>query len=125
MKINIEIFDIPQNENVVVKKCYVELLPDRFVYCHDYDVTIPENVENEQYESEEYRMLDKAIYKKEYLGGVVLTSKRIQFDEEDEPIDVYVIQILISQIGEAVEVSFNTIKKALEFQKTILNYIFN
>ncbi len=127
MKIDIDVFKMPGSVISEVKKCYVELLPDRFIYCHDYDVDIPANVEEEQYENEEYRVLDKAVYKKACIVGAAISSKRITSveDEDIESFTIYSVMISISNTDEAVEVTFETLKGAVDFHNKMLKYIFN
>jgi len=126
MKIDIEVFKMPDSVISNVKKCYVELLPDRLIYCHDYDVDIPADIENEVYNNDEFRVIDKATYKKEAIVGAALSSKRIAVDEDstDEDFTIYSVVIPISNTSESIEVSFETLTKANDFHKKIIDYIF-
>ena len=126
MRIDIEVFQMPDSVITKVKKCYVELLPDRFIYCHDYDVDISANIEEEVYTNDEFRVIDKAVYKKECVVGCAIASKRIAVNEKntDEDFTIYSVIIPIAHTTEAIEVSFETLKQAVEFHTIVANYIF-
>jgi len=126
MKIDIEVLELPGSTIKDVRKYYVELLPDRFIYCHDYNAHFPSN-EEEELPEENIRITDKSTYKKEMLIGASLNSQRLSGEAEDgsEDYTIYIVQIPIAQIGDVVELMFSSIKKANDFHKTITDYIFS
>ena len=132
MKIDIEVFELPGSIINNVKKCYIELLPDRIIYVHDYNIDVSENEDSEEEsyheEPKEFRVTDKATYKKECVTGVAISTKRIfgiNKEGEEESMDVCECMIPLSGLDDAIVITFNTIKKANDFHKLITDYIFN
>lgn len=125
MKIDINVFKLPGSVISQVKKCYVELLNDKFIYCHDYEIDIPANLDDDVFENEEFRVTDKAVYKKSAIIGASLTSKRMYDDANSDVIDTYSVIIPVSGVSDEIEIIFETLKEANAFHIKMTNYIFS
>ena len=126
-RIDINVFHLPGSVISNVAKCYLELSTDRLAYVHDYDVNLPEDDDNKE---ENFRVLDKVVYKKEAIIGASLSSRVIRSeseneDDEDETMNCYAVTIPVANVDEAIEVMFETLKEANTFHKKICDYIFN
>jgi hypothetical protein len=125
-RIDINVFHLPGSVISNVAKCYLELSSDRLAYVHDYDVNLPEDEDNPE---ENFRVLDKVVYKKEAIIGASLSSRVMRAEgdegEEDETMNCYAVAIPVANVDETIEVMFETLKEANAFHKKICDYIFN
>jgi len=125
-RIDINVFHLPGSVISNVAKCYLELSDDRLAYVHDYDVNLPEDEDSPE---ENFRVLDKVVYKKDCIIGASLSSRVMRAeseeeDGEDETMNCYAVTIPIANVEEAIEVMFENLKDANAFHKTICDYIF-
>ena len=121
-RIDIKVFTLPGSSITKVSKCYIELSSDRLAYVHDYHVDIPADEEND---SEEYRVLDKVVYKKNCMVGASLSSRIIDTEDAEGDVTIYAVTLPIAYVDEAIEVALETIREANAFHKKMCDYIFS